>query len=162
MNNAQRSTALPRGALRVSASATNHIQVCLAANLAFLPPPHVTSLNCTVGSMEVSVISLSLLWGSFPTPAVSQKANYACQWPASSNRISEGCGAISASAWSAPLYPAKSSQGAPAAWQQVISAACFCCPLSPYCLFQIFLWYITYLPRIPILPSRREGLNLRD
>lgn len=160
MNNAQRSTALPRVAVRVSASATNHIQVWLAPNLAFLPPPHVTSLNRTVDSMEVSVISLTSL--RFISHSCSVKANHARQWPASSNRISDGCGAISVSAWSAPLYPAKSSQGALAAWQQVISAACFCCPLSPYCLFQIFLWYTTYLPRIPILPSRREGLNLRD
>lgn len=127
MNNAQRSTSLSRVALKVSARAQIHIQVCLAANLAFSPPPHAPSLNCTAGSMEVSVISLSLLWGSFPTPAASQKANYARQWPASSNRIFNGCGAISVSAWSAALYPVQSSQGALAAWQQVISAACFCC-----------------------------------
>lgn len=92
--------------------------------------------------MEVSAIFLSLLWDSFPTPAASQKANYACQWPASSNRISDGCGAISVSA---SLCPEQSSQETLAGWQQVISAACFAtlsaqtayfkpfCDISPTC-----------------------------
>lgn len=37
-------------------------------------PLHVPSLNFTVGSMDISAISLLLLWGSLPTPEASQKA----------------------------------------------------------------------------------------
>lgn len=37
-------------------------------------PPYVPSLNFTAGSMDISAISLSLFWGSLPTPAASQKA----------------------------------------------------------------------------------------
>lgn len=141
----------PRSHWRVKARARIHTQVCAAPNLAIFPITQVPSLNCTAGSVEVSVLSLSLLWGSFPTPAASQKANYACQWPASSNRIGDGCAAISASAWSASLWAG--SQEAPAAQQQVIAAACFCRPLSPNCSFQTSLLYITHLPWIPLSPS---------
>ena len=112
MNKPERSTCLPRAALRVSA-VPGFISKSLGPQiLAFSAPPHIITLNCTAGSTEVSVISLSLLWGSFPTPTASQKANYTHQWPASSNRISDGCGTVSVSAWSAPLYPMQSSQGA--------------------------------------------------
>lgn len=114
------------------------------------PPPYVLSLNCTAGFMEVSAIFLSLFWGSFPTPAASQKANYACQWPVSSNRISDGYGAISASA---PLCPELSSQEALAVWQQVVSAACFATLSAQTAYFKPFCdTSLTYLPWIPLLP----------
>ena len=61
MNKPERSTSLPRAALRVSAGAMIRIQVPLAPNLAFPAPPHIISLNRTAGSTEFSVISLSLL-----------------------------------------------------------------------------------------------------
>lgn len=45
------------------------------------------------------------------------------------------------------------SQEALVAWQRVISATCFRCPVSPNCSFQTYLWYITHLPWLPLSPA---------
>lgn len=123
MSSAQRSASLCTTALRVSARVGIPTQVCLAPDLAFSPHhPMFCLWTAQQVLWKFLLFFLSLSWGSFPTPAASQKANYACQWPVSSNRISDGYGAISASA---SLCPELSSQEALAVWQQVVSAACF-------------------------------------